>query len=189
MELFRNLRIKIGNTILRNKIAGLKRKVFYPGIKQIKDIGILWDASRTEEFPTLTKFYQKMNESKTDVSVIGYFPGKTLPNQYTALRYLSVIKRDELNMFYQPVSAECGKFVNRQFDVLIDLNFKKIPPLQYISSLSKASFKVGLFEPEVTTSTYDLMLEIKNPVNIDDYLTQVMHYLGMINSETVHKAE
>jgi hypothetical protein len=189
MELFKGLRIKIGDNILRNKLASTKRKIYYPGIGMVKEIGILWDASKTEEFTFLSKFCQKMNENKTEVMVLGYFPTNNLPNQYTAIRYLSVIKKEELNFFYHPVSAESVKFVNKQFDVLIDLNFKKLLPLQYISSLSKAYFKVGLFEPGIKTSPYDLMMEIKNPVNIDDYLTQVMHYLNMINSETVHKAD
>jgi hypothetical protein len=189
MELFKNLRLKIGDNILRNKIASTKRKVFYAGIEQVKNIGILWDASRTDEFTCLSKFYQKMNENKTEVMILGYFPGKNLPNQYTAIRYLSVIKKDELNFFYHPGSSESAKFINKQFDVLIDLNFKKLLPLQYISYLSKASFKVGLFEEGLNPAPFDLMMEIKNPVNIDDYLAQVMHYLKMINSDTVKKTD
>jgi len=189
MELFKNLRIKIGDNILRNKVASTKRKIFYPGIGQVKDIGILWDASRIDEFPFLSRFYQKMNENKTEVMILGYFPGKDLPNQYTAIRYLSVIKKDELNFFYHPVSSESNKFVNKQFDVLIDLNFKKLQPLKYISYLSKACFKVGLFDEGNKSTPFDLMMEIKNPVNIDDYLTQVIYYLKMINSETVKKTD
>jgi hypothetical protein len=73
--------------------------------------------------------------------------------------------------------------------VLIDLNFKKLLPLQYISSLSNAGFKVGLFEPEIKNTPYDLLMEIKSPVNVEDYLNQVIHYLGMINSGTVQKVE
>jgi len=189
MELFKNLRIKIGNNILRNKLASTKRKIFYPGIGQVKEIGIIWDASRTAEFTCLSKFYQKMNENKTEVTILGYFPGKNLPNQYTAIRYLSIIKKEELNFFYHPVSSESVKFINKQFDVLIDLNFKKLLPLQYISSLSKSSFKVGLFEEGEKSTPFDLMMEIKNPENIDEYLNQVMHYLQMINSETLQKAD
>jgi hypothetical protein len=94
-----------------------------------------------------------------------------------------------LNIFYHPVSAESNSFINKRFDVLIDLNFTKLLPLHYISSLSHAGLKVGIFEPETKNPPYDLMMELKKPVNIEDYLNQVMHYLGMINSGTVQKVD
>ena len=189
MELFENIRLKIGDYILRNRIAGTKRKVHYANLDLVKNIGLVWDASRTEDFVYLSRFYQKMHENKTEVKIMGYFPGKILPNQYTAIRYLSVIKKEELNFFYHPVSREINSFLNKRFDVLIDLNFTKLLPLLYISSLSKAGLKVGLFEPETRNTPFDLMMELKSPVNIEDYLNQVVYYLGMINSGTVKKVE
>ena len=93
MELFRNIRLKIGDAILKNKIAKTKRKKHYTNITQVKNIGIVWDASKIDDFACLSRFYQKMHESKTDVKIFGYFPGKNLPDQYTAVRYLSIIKK------------------------------------------------------------------------------------------------
>jgi hypothetical protein len=189
MELFRKIRLKIGEAILSNKIAATKRKTLYSNIDEVKNIGIVWDASKIEDFACLTKFYQKMTENKTEVRILGYFPGNDLPNQYTAIRYLSIVKKEELNFFYQPNTADSKAFISKRFDVLIDLNFTKLLPLQYISSLSNAGFKVGLLDPEIKNPPYDLMMELKNPVNMEDYLNQVVHYLGMINSGTVNKVE
>ena len=182
MELFKNIRLKIGDGILRNKIAKTDRKTQYSNIRQVKNIGVVWDASKIDDFISLSRFFQKMAELKTDVRILGYFPGKNLPNQYTAVRYLSIVKREELNIFYHPVSSETHAFITNHFDVLIDLNFKKILPLHYISSLSNARLKVGLFESETQNSPFDLMMDLKSPVNIEDYLNHVIHYLEMINS-------
>jgi hypothetical protein len=182
MELFKNIRIKIGDGILKNKIAKTTRKPHYSNLSQVKKIGVVWDASKIEDFASLSKFFQKMAEQKTEVRILGYFQGKNLPNQYTAVRYLSIIKREELNMFYHPVSSETDTFITNHFDVLIDLNFKKLMPLQYISSLSHAKFKVGLFESETKNTPFDLMMDLKSPVNIEEYLNHVIHYLEMINS-------
>jgi hypothetical protein len=186
MELFKKIRIRIGDAILKNKIAGTKRKMHYSNLSDVKNIGIVWDASKIDEFACLSRFYQKMQESKTDVKIMGYYSGKNLPNQFTAVRYLSIIKNEELNFFYHPVSNDTNKFVNNKFDVLIDINFEKLLPLQYISSLSNAGFKVGLFESETGNTPFDLMMDLKSPVNIEDYLNQVVHYLEMINSGTVN---
>jgi hypothetical protein len=185
MELFKNIRLKIGKVILTKKMAGTKRKVYYSNFGLVKNIGVVWDASKTDDFTSLSRFYQKMHERNIEVKILGYFPGKNLPDQYTAIRYLTCIRKKEINFFYHPVSSETNVFISNRFDILIDINFKELFPLQYITSLSNAAFKVGLFEYGTVDTPFDLMMEIKNPVDVDNYLIQVIQYLEMINSGTI----
>jgi hypothetical protein len=189
MELFSEIRLKTGNSILSKKLGKVRRKSFYSNISRIKSIGIVWDASKSEDFINLSRFHQQMNERGINVNILGYYPGKELPNQYTALRYLTCFRKQEINLFYVPVSSETERFINTIFDILIDVNFEKSFPLYYISSLSKASFKVGLFDKEADSSTFDLMIELKKPVRIEEYLSNVVHYLEMINSGSSVQAD
>ena len=76
--------------------------------------------------------------------------------------------------------------MNKKLDVLIDVNFNKVFPLHYISSLSMAKFKIGLSGSDGENSHFDLMMDIRQPVDIDVYLKNVMYYLEMINSGTVN---
>jgi hypothetical protein len=187
MELFKNARIKIGKSVLKKKLARLNRKVSYSAFGQVKKIGIVWDASNPSEFASLSRFHQQMHERNIDISILGYYPGKELPDQYTAIRFLTCIRKHEINLLYHPVSAESTTFINNRFDILIDINFKKLLPLQYISSLSCAFFKVGLFESGADETPFDLMMELKAPVSIDNYLSQTVQYLEMINAGTVDR--
>lgn len=189
MEFFRDIRLKAGNSILSRKLEKVRRKVSFTDINRIKTIGIAWDASRTNDFVILSKFHQKMNERSISVSILGYYPGKELPNQYTALRYFTCIRKKEISIFYIPVSDEANTFINTKFDIMIDINFEKVFPLIYVSSLSRASFKVGLFDNESDTSVFDLMMELKKPVGVEDYLNNVIHYLEMIKSGSSEQAE
>ncbi len=182
MELFREIRLKIGNSILCKKSGKAKRKVYYSNINRIKSIGIVWDTAKPEDFAILSEFYQKMNERNINMTILGYYPAKELPDQYTALRYLSCIRKNELNFYYIPISSEAIAFINKMFDVLIDINFGRLFPLSYVSTLSKASFKVGLFDTGSDSNNFDLMIELKKPVSVRDYLNNVVHYLEMINS-------
>jgi hypothetical protein len=184
MELFRNIRMKTGKSILSKRMDKTKRKVFYSDFSQVKSIGIVWDASNTGDFAGLSRFYQKMHEKSIDVKILGYFGGKELPDQYTAIRYLTCFRKKELNFFYHPSSFEVDHFIRNRFDILIDINFERIIPLEFVSSLSKSSFKVGLFESEKNNCDFDLMMEIKKPIDIDHYLNQVVYYLEMIKSGT-----
>jgi len=188
MELFRNLRVKAGKSLLSVKMAKTTRKPHYINFYNIKNIGIVWDASRPEDFVKLSKFHQKMSELNKEVKIFGYYPGKTLPDQYVAIRFLTCLKAREVDFFYRPVASEAQSFTKTKFDVLIDINFKKQFPLVYITSLSEAGLKVGLADSEPESSPFDLMISLKNPVSIDSYIEQALYYLEMINSESVKKA-
>jgi hypothetical protein len=182
MELFRNTRLKIGERILAKKVANTKRKVYYSDIAGVRRIGVVWDATNTSDFVHLSGFHQKMQKRNIESRIFGYFPNKDLPDTYTAISYLTCIRKNDINLFYLPVTNDAYSFINDKFDILIDINFRNLLTLKYISSLSRASFKVGLFESDKNESPFDLLMDINNPVNIEDYLDQVMKYLEMIDA-------
>ncbi|TFG44300.1 MAG: hypothetical protein E4H43_00535 [Bacteroidia bacterium] len=188
MEILRNLRITAGNYRLSGKLARIPRKAYFLNFYHIKSIGIVWDASKSEDFAILTRFQQKMTKQNKEVSILGYFPGKEFPDKYTAIRYFTCIKRKEVNFFYCPVHPDTESFIKKKFDVLIDINFRNHFPLFYITSLSQAGLKVGLAGLKPEASPFDLMISMKNPVNIERYLDQVVYYLDMIKSESEKKA-
>lgn len=184
MELFRKIRLKLGFMILSKRKPGITRKVFYSSIDHVKKILIVWDASRPDEFQTLTGFYNKMQERGIKTDILAYYPGDILPDQYTAIRYLTCIRKNELNSFFIPKLKEAGKFIETPYDVLIEINFNRIFPLHYISTLSAAGFKVGLSGTNPCHSPFDLMMDLKPPLSTGEYLDQVLNYLEMINSGT-----
>jgi hypothetical protein len=182
MELFKNIRLGIGAIILKEKAAKSRRRMVYKNFSLVKNIGIVWNAANKDEFHALSKFHQEMSKYNIDVHVIGYYAQKKLPDTFTAIRYFSCIRKHEINLLYMPESRDAKNFINKQFDVLIDINFDKIFTLRYITILSNALFKVGLSEPENYSAPFDLMMEIKKPVSVEDYLKQIVQYLEMMNS-------
>jgi hypothetical protein len=182
MEMFKNIRLNRGKYILRKKMGRMKRIRFKGNISNAKTIGLVWDATKTDDLTYLSQFYQKMAERNIDVKILGYFPGKDLPDKLTAIRYLTCLKKEDINYTYRPVSNEANSFIKTRFDILIDTCFKDIFPLRYISYLSMAGFKVGIFDNGIENSPYDLMIEFQKTTDINNYLTQVIYYLEMINS-------
>jgi hypothetical protein len=156
--------------------------VYYSGITSVKKIGIVWDASDSSDFVHLSEFHQKMDKRNIESMIFGYFPDKHLPDAYTAIRYLTCIRKNDINLFYCPVTTDTDSFIDERFDILIDINFKNLFTLKYVSSLSCAGFKVGLYEDDKTETPFDLLMDIKNPVQIEDYLNQAMKYLEMIEA-------
>lgn len=182
MELFRNFRLSRGRSVLRKKISRIKRTKFRGNIFSAKKVGLVWDASNPEEFQVLSQFHQKMLDRNINLDIIGYFPGKELPDKITAIRYLVCLKQQDLNYSYRPVSNEASRFIDTHFDILIDANFKCVFPLEYISTLSSAGLKVGIFNNGYEHSPFDLMIEVSSKSSLNNYLDQVVHYLEMINN-------
>jgi len=189
MGFFTETRIHFGNSALDKKAVRFIRKSYYKNFSGVKSIGIVWDASKINEFPVLSRFHQSMHERNIEVTIIGYYAGKELPDQFTAIRFLTCIRRNELSFLYHPDSPEAEKFINTRFSILIDINFDNIFPLTCISVLSRADFKIGLMDNTNNHEIFDLMMDIKKPVKVDEYLTQVIRYLEMINSDSKVKAE
>jgi hypothetical protein len=183
MEIFRNFRLSRGKLILRRKIARLKRSRFRGNISSAKKVGIVWDATNTDEFTVLAQFHQKMAERNIDVHILGFYPGIEIPDRITAIRYLTCLKQPDLNIFYRPVSEEAVRFMKTPFDILFDTNFRNLFPLQYLSCLSAAGFKVGIFENGYDFCPFDFMIEMK-PGNLSGFFTQAIHYLEMINTKS-----
>jgi hypothetical protein len=182
MEMFKNIRLSRGRSILRNKISRVRRKRFRGNMFSAKKIGLVWDASKPDEFQVLSQFHQKLLERNIDLQIIGYYPGKEIPDKITAIRYLVCLKQRDINLTYRPVSNEANGFINTPFDILIDANFKNVFPLEYISSLSLAGLKVGIYDCGYDQSPFDLMLEVNKSSDLNNYLDQVVHYLEMINT-------
>jgi len=183
MEIFRNFRLSRGKLMLQKKRSRLKRSRFRGNINNVKKLGIIWDASNPDEFAVLTHFHQKMSERNIDVQILGYYPGKIIPDRITAIRYLTCLKQPDLNYFYRPISSEANRFINTPFDILFDTNFRNVFPLQYISCLSAAGLKVGIFENGYDDTPFDFMIEMK-PVDLNGFLTEAIRYLEMINTKT-----
>jgi hypothetical protein len=182
MEMFKNYRLSRGRTILTKKIARVRRSRFRGNIYSAKKMGIVWDATNSDEFQVLSQFHQKMQDRNIDLNIIGYYPGKELPDKITAIRYLICIKNQDINFTYRPVSSEANNFINTPFDILIDANFNNAFPLEYISALSRAGLKVGIFDNGNERSSFDIMIDVNKNRDLNNYLNQVVHYLEMINT-------
>lgn len=181
MEIFYRSRLLWAKTLLRTRIKRTFRNKKFNNLRNAHKIGIVWDGSFVSDFQHITDLYQRLQSRDIQVDIVCYYPGKILPDEYTALRYLTCIKRSDLNFFYIPDKDYINDFISTPYEILIDINFKNQFPLLYITSMSKAEFKIGA-GGTIDSNILDMTLEIPDKENIDFYLQQVEHYLNMINT-------
>ena len=104
-----------------------------------KSIGILFDASQLEYREVVTQFIDRLRRSGKSVKALGYINEKQ-KQEFFAFHHFS---NKELDFALRPKEAEILAFQNENFDILFNLYFGSVYPLQYISALSKATFRVG----------------------------------------------
>ena len=84
----------------------------------------------------------------------------------------------DLNWYYKPQNYIIKNFLEKDYDILINLCTSNCVPVKYLAGGSKAKFKVGKYEQDL--SIYDMMIDVKKDT-LSALITEVKHYLNLIN--------
>ena len=113
---------------------------------------------------------------------MGFVDKKKLPPAQFAQYGLDFFTKKDLNFKMIPVNPIVQNFINEKFDVLINLNSGKCFPLQYISAMSHARFRVGRYL-RTAIDSYDMMVQIKGEPGIKVVIDEIEHFLKQINKQ------
>ncbi len=171
-----------GNYSLNQEIKSVRRNKMFLNLEEAKTIGIVFDATENDNFELVKKYIIYLKELKKRVKAIGYFNMKdTPPMAYSKLEY-DFFSLKDLGWNNVPKNIYVKNFIDDQFDILLDLNMQDSFPLRYISSLSRAKFKVGK-SSKWNSSIFDLMLDIESGKNLKYFLKNLDTYLFIINKK------
>ena len=178
---FKQIRKIIGTYILKKELLNFSRKKIAISFAEVKTVLILFEASKIEDIQVVKKYVAQLKDKKKKVKIIGYFDTPFPPDfPYSKLEY-DFFNVKEVNWYLKPTSLYLDNLLAEEFDVLLDLNTNNFFPITYISSLSKAHFKVGKYS-QANQSIYDLMIDTGQDTSVNTLLTQIEVYLNMINS-------
>ena len=128
------------------------------------------------------KYISYLKDLKKRVKAIGFFNTKDTPAvAYSKLEY-DFFSLKDLSWNYTPNNIYVKNFIDDQFDILVDLNLNDSFPLKYISTLSKAKFKVGK-NSKWNSSIFDLLLEVESSKDLKYFLRNLDTYLFIINKK------
>ncbi|MBI4947872.1 MAG: hypothetical protein HY840_15890 [Bacteroidetes bacterium] len=180
MGLVHNIKNVFGKYFLALEQKHVQRNKKFINIEDAKTIGIVFDASDNENFDLVKKYVTYLREMKKKVKAIGFYYQKVTPAMtYSKLEY-DFFSLKDLAWNNIPNNIYVDNFIEDEYDILLDLNLNDLFPLHYISSLSKARFKVGK-KSEINNSIFDMMIELGNEKNLKFYLKNIDAYLFAIN--------
>jgi hypothetical protein len=184
--MFGRLREKIGQYYLNKKMSETRVHHDLVSLPSARKVGILYVLEDVPDYERVSQFVALLQQENKEVKALGFVRRKNLIERFLPKLSFDFFSLRDLSWFYQPVRGKVKEFIEKEFDLLIDLSISESFPLRYISGLSKAICRVGRFS-EKHASCYDLMIAAKPAYNAEEYLQQVMHYLTIINSSETHQ--
>ncbi|HIN39015.1 MAG TPA: hypothetical protein EYM84_01935 [Flavobacteriales bacterium] len=176
------LKLAIGKYLMHQEMNRNPRKVNVVNLAQAKTIGMTYNATNRQDYELVKKFTKYLKEKGKSVISLGYIDSKDpglLRN--TQLDYRFFTKKD-LNWYFKPNCLEVNNFLERRFDILLDLGIEYCFPLKYICGLSKAGFKVGPSDNNAK-EFYDMMIDVGKNKTLENFLKNVDVYINMVNKK------
>ncbi len=181
MSINKRIRLAFAKYRFQKEIKGFQRNRKVIGIHDAKKIGVLYNATEMEDFEIVKTYVRKLLADKKEVVSLGYVDKKELPATQFAKLGLDFFSRKNLNWYMVPNSPLVENFINEEFDILINLNIGLCFPLQYISAISKAKFRVGQYDMK-NTGFYDFMIHTPKNETLKHFIEQTDYYLNKINT-------
>ncbi len=144
-------------------------------IDSAKRIGVLFNATKTNDVITVTQFADHLRTEAKEVFILGFQDRKLKVEQDARL-----FDRNSINWFGIPRDTKVDDFQKINIDILICAFEEECLPLEYIVATSKARCRVGAFS-KAKTNYYELMINIKKDQQLVYLLKQIKHFLKVIN--------
>jgi hypothetical protein len=150
-----------------------------------RKVGILYTLEDIPDYDKVSEFVTQLQQDHKEVKALGFVKSKNLIQRFLPKLSYDFFSVRDVTWFYQPVHKTVKDFIDKEFDLLIDLSLSDSFPLKYIAGLSRSVCRVGKFS-EDNISYYDLMIDLKPAVTLDEYLLQIKHYLTIIKTDDKH---
>src|ERR1039457_2243173 len=106
----------LANRKFQKEIRSFHRNRMVVSIKDAKKIGVLYNATESEDFEIVKTYVRKLLGDKKEVTSLGYVDKKELPSNQFAKLGLDFFTKKNLNWYLIPNSTLVTNFINEEFD-------------------------------------------------------------------------
>lgn len=181
MAFAHKLRLSLGESRLRKKLKDVRREKRACNLAEARTAGILFDATDPSGFEPVKSLVSQLTDRGIQVQIIGFVNDKKVPDAYLLRRSFNFISRNELSWIYRPTSDFVDDFIKTPFDILFNLDLKNFYPTRYITTLSRAKFKAGLYQDD--NEFLDFMISLKPNPSLENLIFQLLSYLGELKTK------
>ena len=181
IPLVNKIRMNVGSYFLKKEIRIRKREIQGMGLESARSIGILFNAKDERTFKQIREFADQLRGGGLrEVKALGFVPKQEVASFLQSSQDFDFFSREDFNWYYKPQGRKVVGFLSEPFDILIDLRLSKFTSLLFIVALSRAQFKVGRYRADFK-DFYDLMIDVEESSDLPYFMSQIQHYLSMLN--------
>ncbi len=185
MSVFQNIKKKYRNYFFRKATSKRNRQKQVINYYEAKKIGIIYDASKEEDYILIANLTKELQMEGKKVNTIGYIRQKKRPDYSFPRLIFGFFFKHDFTWDYKPKSNFIKDFLEKEYDILLDLSPEEIFLAKYIAGLSRAKYKVGIFSKDYLR-TYDLMIEVDDSCSLKQCIGHSLHYLKNINIQKTY---
>ena len=180
MSSIKKIQQMIGRFTLKKELKRLTRHVKAYSIEKAITIGVVYNATNRNDADCVKNFIHFLKEERKDVLSIGYINSKDSTD--IVKPHLNYVFFDNRNLSKRliPRGIDVVNFIEKPYSILIDLTLEDCFPIEYITSLSHAKFKVGA-KGFYRDNVCDLVIDVDKNKTMEYLIIQLKHYLKMIN--------
>ncbi|MCF6243323.1 MAG: hypothetical protein L3J74_18550, partial [Bacteroidales bacterium] len=157
-----------------------ERKVVYNNVHSASYIGIIFNAEDKVFYAAAKEFMNYIDERGIKINALSFVPKSDLIGYFPYRKGVEYFGMDKLAWTGKPKEEGVEEFIERPFDILIDISLTGSFPNEYVFALSKAKFKIC--NNSSIEKYADFVLQLKNKEDIDNYIEQIKHYLESIET-------
>ncbi len=180
MSAFSKIRQSFGTKSLIGKQKKLERRRVVHNFNTAKNTAIIFDVTDPETFRHVRDFSKFLEKMKIKAGMLGYVPTDEVPNDLLLWENCQVFCNKHLDYWFRPNDDSIQKFIDKEYDILFDLSMKDYFPVTFVSTLSRARFKVGRYKEKLNDT--DFMFDIHSEPTVDFLIVQIKNYISILNN-------
>lgn len=158
---------------LHKMAANTERRVKLPDPDSVRKVGVLWQPGQSAALQYLHDHFSRSGVIFRNLCV---YTQKTEEDTGS-----NSITPGDLNWLGFPGTSFSGDFIETEFDLLLNIALEQNLVLDYLTSLSKAHFKIG-WSPD-DKNFFDLNINIKGKEDALFLAKQQIFYLRQLNKK------
>ena len=179
MSLIYNTRLSFGQRQLKKLINQRSNAQIVP-FSQAKNIIILFSTDQIQEIKQVKNLVNELSAQKKNVKTIGFVDQINLAEFKAEAHNLNYVTTEQLN-FNLALKDEVLSSYMQEYDILINLSAENGMQLSLITAQLDAKFKIGRYDSE-RSLVYDFMIDCKKDLSIFNFVTELKHYLSVLEN-------
>ena len=144
-------------------------------------IAILSESQTIDTSQYIIDFISAIRKNGKDISTLEYLNNSIKLSVKSWKQKQFYLHKQNLNFFNLPKKEPLREYLEKEFDIVINLCITNNVYLHYMSAITNAKLKIGPYNPEFQ-SCYDLMINVEDDTDMNSFVSSVDTYLKMINN-------